>query len=130
MKTLVDLSEESTKTPRAILRDKKLVEAIRAYVGNNLSRSSLTVEELSQALGMSRVHLYKKMLSMFGETPKEFIRSVRLEHAASLLREGGKNVSEIAYMVGFNNPKYFSKYFKTKYGLLPSVYRNSAQKLD
>ena len=77
MKTLVDLSEESTKTPRAILRDKKLVEAIRAYVGNNLSRSSLTVEELSQALGMSRVHLYKKCCQCLAKRLKSsFVPSV------------------------------------------------------
>lgn len=72
---------------------------------------------------MSRVHLYKKLVAITGKTPIEFIRVIRLKRAAQLLRESQQNVSEIAYQVGFNNPKYFSKYFKDEYGVLPSVYQ-------
>ena len=72
---------------------------------------------------MSRVQLYKKLLQITGKTPTEFIRIIRLKRAMQFLRESQLNVSEIAYQLGFNNPKYFSKYFKDEFGVLPSVYQ-------
>ena len=72
---------------------------------------------------MSRVHLYKKLLQITGKTPIEFIRVIRLKRAAQMLRESQQNVSEIAYQLGFNNPKYFSKYFKDEFGVLPLFIR-------
>ncbi len=100
--------------------DEKLIDQAVKYVEDNIARSELSVEELSQALGMSRVHLYKKLVTITGKTPIEFIRVIRLRRAAQLLRQSQQNVSEIAYQVGFNNPKYFSKYFKEEFGVLPS----------
>ena len=100
-----------------------LVENAIKYVEANIGRCDLSVEELSRGLGMSRVHLYKKLLQITGKTPIEFIRVIRLKRAAQMLRESQQNVSEIAYQLGFNNPKYFSKYFKDEFGVLPSVYQ-------
>ena len=94
----------------------------------HIARPDLSVEELSHELGMSRVHLYKKLLQITGKTPIEFIRIIRLKRAAQLLRESQQNVSEVAYQVGFNNPKYFSKYFKDEFGILPSVYQEKEGK--
>ncbi|MDL2211119.1 helix-turn-helix domain-containing protein, partial [Bacteroides sp. OttesenSCG-928-M17] len=108
--------------------DEKLLQNAIRYVEENISRGELSVEELSRELGMSRVHLYKKLLSITGKTPIEFIRIIRLKRAAQLLRESQQNVSEIAYQVGFNNPKYFSKYFKEEFGVLPSVYQGKEGK--
>ena len=108
--------------------DEKLIDNAVKYVEDNISRSDLSVEELSQSLGMSRVHLYKKLVAITGKTPIEFIRVIRLKRAAQLLRESQQNVSEVAYQVGFNNPKYFSKYFKDEFGVLPSNYQESAAK--
>lgn len=82
------------------------------------------MEELSRELGMSRVHLYKKLSTLTGKTPIEFIRVLRLKRAAQYLRESQLNVSEIAYRLGFNNPKYFSKYFKDEFGISPSEYQS------
>ncbi len=103
--------------------DEQLVEKAVAYVEENMSRPDLTVEELSNAMGMSRVHFYKKVLALTGKTPVEFIRVLRLKRAAQYLRESQLNVAEIAYKLGFNNPKYFSKYFKEEYGITPSEYQ-------
>lgn len=89
-----------------------------------MKRTDLSVEELSSHLGMSRVHLYKKLKTVTGKTPIEFIRLIRLKRAAQLLRESQLNVSEVAYSVGFNNPKYFARYFKEEYNLLPSDYKD------
>jgi signal transduction histidine kinase/ligand-binding sensor domain-containing protein/DNA-binding response OmpR family regulator len=103
--------------------DEKLMQKALQYVESNISRCELSVEELSRELGMSRVHLYKKLISITGKSPIEFIRIIRLKRAAQLLRESQQNVSEIAYQVGFNSPKGFSKYFKEEFGVLPSVYQ-------
>ena len=108
--------------------DEKLVENAIKYVEENIARCDLSVKELSHELGMSRVHLYKKLLQITGKTPIEFIRVIRLKRAAQLLRESQRNVSEIAYQCGFNNPKYFSKYFKDEFGVLPSVYQEKEGK--
>ena len=103
--------------------DEKLINHAVKYVEDNIARSDLSVEELSKELGMSRVHLYKKLLAITGKTPIEFIRIIRLQRAAQLLRGSQQNISEIAYQVGFNNPKYFSRYFKEEFGILPSAFQ-------
>lgn len=103
--------------------DEKLISRAIEYIEKNIDRSELSVEELSRELGMSRVHLYKKLMAITGKSPVEFIRVIRLKRAAQLLRESQLNISEIAYEVGFNNPKYFSKYFREEFGVLPSDYK-------
>ena len=132
MRKLIDLSKGHSSRgyidpePSEIVitsLDEKLIDDAIKYVEDNIARSDLSVEELSRELGMSRAHLYKKLLQITGKTPIEFIRVIRLKRAAQLLRESQQNVSEIAYQLGFNNPKYFSKYFKDEFGVLPSVYQ-------
>lgn len=102
--------------------DEKLIKKALEYTEANISNPDYSVEELSRDLGMSRVHLYKKLSSLTGKTPIEFIRVVRLKRAAQLLQESQLTVAEIAYEVGFNSPKYFRKYFKDEFGVLPSQY--------
>lgn len=124
-RTLVDPEPESIKiTPF----DEKFIEKAMKYVSDNIDSSQLSVEELSDHLGMSRVRLYKKIKQITGKTPIEFIRIIRLKRAAQFLRESQLNVSEIAYQTGFNNPKLFSKYFKEEFGILPSVYQDQEGK--
>ncbi len=105
--------------------DEKLIKNAIACVEENVSDPDFSVEELSHKLGMSRVHLYKKLLSLTGKSPIEFIRTIRLQQAAQLLEKSQLSVSEVAYKVGFNNPKYFTKYFKEEYQILPSLYAAS-----
>ncbi len=120
-RTLVDPEPEAIKiTPL----DEKFIEKAMKYVSDNIDSSHLSVEELSDHLGMSRVRLYKKIKQITGKTPIEFIRIIRLKRAAQLLRESQLNVSEIAYRTGFNSPKVFSKYFKEEFGILPSLYQD------
>ena len=104
--------------------DEKLIENAMKYVSDNIASDKLSVEDLSDHLGMSRVKLYKKIKQITGKTPIEFIRIIRLKRAAQLLRESQLNVSEIAYKTGFGSPKAFSKYFKEEFGILPSVYQD------
>lgn len=103
-------------------QDEKLVKNAILTVEENLTNKDFSVEELSRLMGMSRVLLYKKILALTGKTPIEFIRVIRLQRAAQLLEKSQFTVSEIAYQVGFNNPKYFAKYFKEEFHALPSAY--------
>jgi YesN/AraC family two-component response regulator len=103
--------------------DEKLMNKALKLVEENIADAEFTVEKLSSKLGFSRVHLYKKMMSITGKTPVEFIRLVRLKRASQLLRESQLTVSEIAYQVGFNDPRYFSKQFKLEFNMLPSKYK-------
>ena len=103
--------------------DEQFVQRATAYVEEHLSDTELTVERMSEAMNMSRVNFYKRMLSLTGSTPSEFIRLIRMRHAERLLREGKYGVSEVAYKVGFNNPRYFTKYFREMYGVIPSQYK-------
>jgi len=103
--------------------DEQFVNSAVKVVEENLANAEYTVEQLSDAMSMSRVYLYKKILSLTGKTPIEFIRIIRIRRAAGLLEKSQLTVSEIAYQVGFNNPKYFTKLFKEEYQMLPTEYR-------
>ncbi len=103
--------------------DEKMVKEATEYVENNMATTDITVEKMSEKLNMSRVQLYKRLVSVTGMTPSEFIRSIQLQHAEQLLRMSQLSVSEIAYKVGFNNPRYFSKYFQERYSMTPSIYK-------
>jgi signal transduction histidine kinase/ligand-binding sensor domain-containing protein/DNA-binding response OmpR family regulator len=105
--------------------DENLIRKAIECVENNISDADFSVEDLSRELGMSRVHLYKKLLALTGKSPLEFIRSIRLQRAAQLLEKSQLSVAEVAYQVGFNNPKYFARYFKEAFNMLPSAYQAS-----
>ena len=103
--------------------DEKFVRQTLIIIEKNISNSDFSVEEMSRELFVSRVALYKRILALTGKTPIEFIRSIRLKRAAQLLEKSRFTVAEIAYECGFNNPKYFSRYFKAEFGMLPSTYQ-------
>jgi signal transduction histidine kinase/ligand-binding sensor domain-containing protein/DNA-binding response OmpR family regulator len=102
--------------------DQKLVAKAIQLVESNIANANFSVEEMGRELGMSRAHLYKKILALTGKTPIEFIRMIRIKRAAQLLEKSQLTVSEVAYEVGINNLKYFAKYFKAQFDILPSQY--------
>ena len=108
--------------------DEKLLQEIMLYLEENLTNPQLSVEELSRHVGMSRSSLYSKLLELTGQTPVEFIRSVKLDKAAVLLEKSDMNVAQIAYSVGFSTPNYFAKSFKAKFNMLPSEYIQKVRK--
>jgi signal transduction histidine kinase/DNA-binding response OmpR family regulator len=115
---------EVTVTPVDEKFLKQALEVVERFIGN----PDFSVEDFSREMCMSRVALYKKILSLTGKAPLEFIRSLRLKRAAQLLEKSGMSVSEIAYDVGFNNPKNFTKYFKEEFKVLPSQYAAHTEK--
>jgi len=103
--------------------DQKFIRRALDLVEKNIDNPDFSVEDLSAALYCSRATLYKKLLELTGKTPIEFVRLIRLKRAAQLLEKSQLPVSEIAYKVGFNNPKYFAKYFKAQFNMPPSSYK-------
>jgi len=102
--------------------DEKLIEKSIKVVEEHISDSEFSVETLGEAVGLSRGHLYKKLMVITGKGPAEFIRTIRLKRGRQLLEKSQLQISEIAYEVGFNSPKRFTKYFKEEFGVLPSEY--------
>lgn len=102
--------------------DEQFIHKALDLIEKNISKTDYTIEELSRDLGMSRTLLYKKILALTGKPPLEFMRKLRLQRAALLLQKSQMNISEIAFQVGFNDPKYFRKHFKNEFGVLPSKY--------
>ena len=114
-----DANEETFVLSEA---DRKLIGKVDQYINDNMGDPDTSVESMSAYLCISRVQLYKRMISLTGITPSEYLRAKRIKRAEELMHDGSLNVSEIAYKVGFNNPRYFSKYFQEEYGVTPSQY--------
>lgn len=105
--------------------DQQLIEKAIKVVEENISDVEFSVETLGSAVGMSRSHLYKKLMNITGKGPAEFIRTVRLKRGRQLLGKSQLQIAEIAYAVGFNSPKIFSKNFRIEFGISPSEYLRS-----
>lgn len=104
--------------------DKKLIDSFIELIENNISESSLTVDLISKEIGISSVHLYRRIKKLLGISPNEFIRKYRLKKAALLIKGNKGNISEIMYYVGFSSSSYFSRCFKNEFGMLPSEYKD------
>jgi AraC-like DNA-binding protein len=102
--------------------DEKLMLKVTQYIESNLDSANLSVEELSKHVYMSHASLYRKIVDLTGETPVEFIRSVKLNKAADLLERSDRKISEIGYAVGFTTPNYFTRAFRAKFNISPSEY--------
>lgn len=103
-------------------RDEIFLKEVVRTVEEKMDNPDFNIDAVAEAMSASRTTFYKKFKSLTGLAPVEFVRDMRLQRAKQLLDAGGGNVSEVAYMVGFSNPKYFSTCFKEKYHLSPSDY--------
>jgi AraC-like DNA-binding protein len=119
----VKTSEIKTESP-----DEKFIQQALMIVEKNLSNADFSVEDLSRQLFISRVATYKRIFALTGKSPLDFIRSIRLQRAVQLLEKSDLTVAEVAYEVGFNNPKYFSKFFKAEYNIVPSAFQAERKK--
>lgn len=116
--------EEVTITPV----DEKFLKEALSIIEKQIDNPDFSVDDFSKELFMSRVTLYRKINSLTGKSPLDFIRSIRLKRAAQLLDKSGMSIAEVAYQVGFNNPKVFSKVFKEEFKLTPSEYAANTKK--
>lgn len=102
--------------------DEKFLHRAIDIVEEHMSDSEFNVDKFSREIGMSRVHLNRKLRALTDQSPRGFIRTLRLWRAASLLRQKFGNVTEVAFEVGFNNLSYFAQCFRKQFGKLPSEY--------
>jgi len=105
------------------VHDEKFMKDLLRLIEKRIADPDFSVEELSSDMAMSRVTLYRKVLLMTEKTPVEFIKFIRLKRSAHLLQTTHLNIAEVAYQVGFNNPKYYAKSFKLEFNMLPTEYR-------
>jgi len=111
-----------TPEVEVVSEDEKFLLKFTRYVEEHIENPNLSIEELSKAMFVSRGTLYVKVLSFTGETPVEYVRSLKLKKALSMLQKNDMKISQIAYSVGFSNPNYFARAFKAKYNVSPSEY--------
>lgn len=122
-KILSSPSEQEEMIPLSNEADKDFVERLRKVIQDNLSDSELSVEKIGGEVGLSRVQLYRKVKALTGYSPVEMVRKARLARAKYYLQASEKNISEVAYAVGFTSPSYFSKCYKEEYGVQPGQER-------
>ena len=103
-------------------KDKEFIEKLLKYVNDNIEEDNLNIINIADEFAISRSTFFRKVKIITGTTGKEFIDSVRLKKATTLLLESDLNISEIAYAIGHSNPQYFSKWFKSHYKMSPSEY--------
>ncbi|WP_298547090.1 hybrid sensor histidine kinase/response regulator transcription factor [uncultured Aquimarina sp.] len=100
--------------------DKEFIQKVLNHIYENLSDPDLSVESLSSELHLSRSQFYRKIKTLTGQTANQFLRNIRLQKAKQILESGSTNISEVCYKVGFSSPSYFTKCFKTQFGILPT----------
>jgi YesN/AraC family two-component response regulator len=101
----------------------KTMGRILKYVTDNMGSPDLKIDDIADAIGMSRSVLYNKIKQAVGMTPIDFVRHIRIMRACELLQQTNDPLTSIAFEVGFSDPKYFSKVFKKELGIVPSEYR-------
>ena len=110
-------------------RDKEFADRLAAVLEQNLSRPEFSIDEFAQLMKLGRTVFYRKLRGVTGYSPNEYLRVVRMKKAAELLLSGENlTVAEVSYKVGISDPFYFSKCFKTQFGVAPSVYQRGEMK--
>lgn len=122
------LSVEQTEEPLQLAPDDKaFMERVMAFVESHISDADANIGDMADATATSKSSLTRKLKSIVGLTPGDFLREARIKRAAQLLTTTADPVSDIAYRCGFSDPKYFGKCFKASVGLSPSEYRSGKQ---
>ena len=105
--------------------DEKMTNQLMAYIEEHMADEDLKIDQMAEAVGMSRTVLYGKIKQLMGVSPSDFLRQVRMQRAEQLIAKSKMSIAEVAYAVGFSDPKYFTKCIKKETGMTPSEYRNA-----
>lgn len=119
--------EDRQAQPEMSSHDRKFMEKLTELMEKNMDNGELIVDDLVQELAVSRSVFFKKLKTLTGLAPIEFIKEMRVKRAAQLIESGDYNMTQIAYMVGINDPRYFSKCFKQRFGMTPTEYKEQAK---
>ena len=120
--------EEQVSQPEMSPNDRKFMDKLVELMEANMDNGDLVVDDLVKELAVSRSVFFKKLKVLTGLAPIEFIKEMRVKRAAQLIETGEYNMTQISYMVGINDPRYFSKCFKQKYGITPTEYKEKMTK--
>jgi AraC-like DNA-binding protein len=102
--------------------DKKMMDKAIRFVENNLNDEKLDIEMLANHLNLSQSTLYRKLKALTGKSASDFVRTIRLEYAARILKEGNHNIEEVSGLAGFNSHSYFTRSFREHFGKTPSEF--------
>jgi len=119
-----DTSETVPATLEMSPNDRKFMDKLVELMEQNMDNGELVVDDLVRELAVSRSVFFKKLKTLTGLAPIEFIKEMRIKRATQLIETGEFNMTQISYMVGINDPRYFSKCFKAKVGMTPTEYRD------
>ena len=120
--------EEKVEQRQIQTPDDALMQRVMEVINENIGDSDLSVDMIAQKVGISRVHLHRKMKELTNQTPHSFIRNIRLQQAAKLLKDGKQSITDVMYICGFSNSASFSTMFKNLYGCSPREYMMNAMK--
>ena len=118
-------AERTNVLPEIIVdeRDKQLLDQMNRWLYNHISSPTLSVDDFAEAMGYRRSIFFKKVKSLTGQTPADYIRTQRMNRAAEMLRDETVSVAEVAYQVGISEPHYFTRIFKQQFGISPKKYQ-------
>lgn len=120
--------KEKVKNIEMKSQDEALMEKIMSIINRNIAEPTLNVEMLAQEVGISRVHLHRKLKELTSLSTRDFIKNIRMQQAAKLLKDKKFSISEVAYAVGYSNLSHFSSTFKEIFGVSPKDYTHDSSK--
>jgi len=100
--------------------DERFMSKVMEVIESHISEEEFSIEEFDREIGMGRVQIFRKVKALTGKSPSRYIRSIRLNRAKNMIEEKKGNISEIAYLVGFSSPQYFTRCFREEFGFPPS----------
>ncbi|NDV77975.1 two-component regulator propeller domain-containing protein [Dysgonomonas sp. 511] len=130
-KTKINATPSSAKEESAELQitpqDELFIRKIKEEIERNIDNSDYVVDDLASAMAMSRTVFFKKLKSLTGLAPIEFIRDIKMKYAATLIASQQYTIKEVSFMIGISDTKYFTQCFKNVYGMTPSEYKNQTK---
>ncbi|WP_254448446.1 helix-turn-helix transcriptional regulator [Spirosoma rhododendri] len=121
------IQPDSTPPVEADVREDDFINKLRSTLERHMSNVDLDTDQICQLMGMSRNSLYRKTLALTGMSIIPYLRALRLQKAELLLKSSSMSVADVAFAVGFENPRYFSRVFSEEKGISPSSFRDTTQ---
>lgn len=123
-------SDYRLESPTIIDEDQEMMQRLLKFLDTRIGDENLKIEELAESVNMGRTVFYGKIKTLVGMSPSDFLRRLRLQRAQELIANSRMSFSQIAFAVGFSDPKYFTKCFKKETGMTPSEFRSKNQSSD
>jgi len=120
-------TEESIDNVELTSPDERLMNRVMKVINENLSNPNLSVEFIADKVGISRVHFHRKMKELTGQSPRDFVKNIRMKQAAKLLETKHHDITDVSIAVGFQSISSFSTSFKSIYGMSPTEYMKAHQ---